>query len=328
MNKKIKMENKCQECGEIENIITLNSGENICESCEIDCALGKCDSCGEEIYNFQNYSGLLTSQFTCGQCMEKKGSQKMNAKIKTLLVDEKLTREFLDITLPELKEDEVLLLMMFARKKYNSATTDEWKFFRDVVKPSKSRGDAKVSFSDVVLRKIRRSAVFVGDYTDFKTGELIPMDAFVYYIDLTPKSMLKAYTLFTKETADLLYRIYKDTTQIEFATRLKTKFLSAIHKSNSYKPYSLLDIDDKDEDLLEKCLDVVNNEYIWVSETRGGYHVIVEKTKENGRSIHENIRKDQQNNKNSIFKDVEIKKEVMTPVPGTLQGGFMVKRWK
>lgn len=53
----------------------------------------------------------------------------------------------------------------------------------------------------------------------------------------------------------------------------------------------------------------------WISETHGGYHVIVERNDESGKIIYNDIRG---------MPNVEILKEPMTPIPGVLQGNFEV----
>lgn len=239
---------------------------------------------------------------------------------KSLLVNEEATKEFIREVVPDLVEDEVLMLLLFARKKYHPAVTDEWMLFRDIVRSSDE---------EVLMRKIRRNAFFSDDYTDLKTGAPMPMEAFVFYIDLFPKSMYKAHIKYMKECADIIYRIMKGGNDLSETKKFKTKFYSNIQKSNSYKPYIILDVDEKSEDLLEKLLDIVNREYVWISETRGGYHIILEKTKDLSKILYTKIMKENNTNPQSPFKEVEIKGNMgMTAIPGTLQGGHLVKRLK
>jgi len=238
---------------------------------------------------------------------------------KSLLVDENATKEFIGEVVPDLVDDEVLMLLLFARKKYHKSVTDEWMLFRDIVRSSDE---------EVIMRKIRRNAFFSDDYTDFKTGAPMPMEAFVFYIDLFPKSMYKAHIKYMKECADIIYRIIKGGNNLSETKKFKTKFYSNIQKSNSYKPYIILDVDEKSEDLLETLLNIVNHKYIWISETRGGYHIILKKTKDLSKILYTAIIKENRNNPNSAFSEVEIKGNVgMTAIPGTMQGGFVVKRW-
>jgi hypothetical protein len=120
----------------------------------------------------------------------------------------------------------------------------------------------------------------------------------------------------------MLQGIVEGNKPIERLVRIKDDLFSAIHRSNAYIPYVVIDIDKKEPDLLADIIRRINYDYIWINETRGGYHVICQKSKNLGRLIYEN--------KLYEMKDqgVEIQKEAMTPVTGTLQGGFEVKRVK
>jgi ribosomal protein S10 len=229
--------------------------------------------------------------------------------IKNLLVNEYSTMQFLINMLPELEKDEVFIILAFARKKYNPKVKDEWLFHRDIIR----NNDV-----DEIIRKIRRSAYFDNTFIDFKTEEPIPMDAFVYYIDLSPKSTIKAWNLFSKETNARIYQILQNPEEVIHMRKLKNNLMSAIHRSNSRKPYILLDIDTKDEKMLKQVCKIVGK-WEWISETRGGYHVIVKKTREMSTKIYKNIIA-------PMRVLVEIKSDVMTPVVGTLQGGWEVKK--
>jgi hypothetical protein len=81
-----------------------------------------------------------------------------------------------------------------------------------------------------------------------------------------------------------------------------------------------MDIDEKNVGLLEKILREKDLDPLWITETRGGFHVILEHSKENCRKIYELSRD---------YKQIENQShQAQTPVPGTLQGGFLVKRFE
>jgi hypothetical protein len=90
---------------------------------------------------------------------------------------------------------------------------------------------------------------------------------------------------------------------------------SAIHKSRGRCLYFIVDIDKKDEDILARITGLLNGKIGWISETHGGYHVIVNKNYETGMIIYQNI---------VGMEYVEILKDAMTPLPGTFHGGFKV----
>lgn len=231
-----------------------------------------------------------------------------------LVVNEQAIRDFLFEVLPVLEKDEVFIYMAFSRKKYNPISNDEWLFHRDIFKNNAI---------EEMIQKLKRHGKIDGYFKDLRSGTPIPLDAFVYYIDLSPKSTIKAWNLFSKEMNDRIYQIIKDPEQMIYMRKIKNKLMSAIHKSNSRKPYVLLDIDEKDEQLLYDILYELDIKPKWISVTRGGYHGIFEKTPEIGKKLYKNdfLR--------SLInsKTVEIKHDVMTPIPGTLQGGVVVKKF-
>lgn len=233
--------------------------------------------------------------------------------MKSLLVNEAETRKFLERMLPKLKDDEVFVILSFARKKYHPSATDEWMLYRDIIKDNDI---------DKMIHKIKRNYSYTEGFNDLRTGEPINKDAFVCYIDLSPKSMLKAYNMFIKKMNDILYQVIKNKEQSILMRKMKNYLMSCIHKSNSYKPYLLLDVDTKNSDLLNSILNALES-WEWISETRGGYHVLVKKTKQNCQFIFQNL----QFSKGYCDYDIEIKSNVMTPIPGTLQGGFEVKQF-
>ncbi len=241
---------------------------------------------------------------------------------KNLLVNEKSARIFLEELLPELKNDEVFIIVIFSRKKYNKISTDEWMFSRKIIKEKNI---------DQIINKIKRMGIFSDNFIDFKTNEIIPIDAFVCYIDLAPKSTLKAFNIFTKKMDEWLYQIVKENFMVDKFKKIQNILMSSVHKANSYKPYIIIDIDKKDDkEILSYVLGKLNNNYKWITETRGGYHIIIDKTKDICKIIYNEIIKPK---KESIFYSyldfIEIKsKTLMTPIVGTLQGGFEVKKYK
>lgn len=233
--------------------------------------------------------------------------------MQSLLVNEQAAREFIETTFPKLEKDQVLVMMLTARHKYEKTIAQESVVFRDII----NKND-----TDAIIRKIQRASIIDNLYIDKRSNKPIPMSAFVIYVNLLPKSVLRGYITFTKETNDLLQGIVEGNKPIERLVRIKDDLFSAIHRSNSYVPYILIDIDKKDPDLLADIIRRIHYDCIWINETRGGYHIISQKSKNLGRLIYEN----------KIYEmkelGIEIQKETMTPITGTLQGGVEVKRIK
>mgnify|MGYP000571889352 CR=1 FL=1 len=228
----------------------------------------------------------------------------------TLLKDEELLKSFCDRVLPELKDDEVLLSVLIARKKYGAFSKSERVLDRVILKDSSP---------DYVLRKIRKLSFVESCYYDSKAEREVSSDVMVIYIDVQPKSFLRAFSILSREVGEWTYQaIVSEDFDRGVFKRLDSKLFSALARSTSRQPYYLLDIDSKDSKTLREVVDLLGEEVVWISETRGGYHVIVNRSKEMGSLIYSRL---------STRKEIEIStKQGLTPAPGTLQGGFLVRR--
>jgi hypothetical protein len=110
---------------------------------------------------------------------------------------------------------------------------------------------------------------------------------------------------------------------------MRDSLYSAIAKveSNAYKPFVLIDIDKKSSKLLQEILEILNFNYKWISETHGGFHVLLDcsnLTAEEGAEIFPAIK---ELGKGLGPKIIEIQDQIITPIVGTLQGGFEVKEY-
>ncbi len=229
--------------------------------------------------------------------------------MESLIYDENEIMDFLSDVIKPLEDDEVYILLLTARKKYSdSISTSQEVVHRDIIR---NNDHTKI------LRKIRRMANVRGIYTDKNTGQEIEPDAFVIYFLTDPRSMLKGYDAFTSDINKWMYDSLKgEYKNLDYYRNLDVKLFSAIHRSKSRSYYFIIDIDKKDENILMNISMLLRDDIRWVSETHGGYHLIVDKNENSGKMIHEKI---------GGMENVEILKNSMTPVPGTLQGGFEVK---
>lgn len=252
----------------------------------------------------------------------------------SLMKNEDETRKFIEKVLQPLKNDEVYITVLAARKKYCSTISSSM----EVV----TRNIIRNNDTDKILRKLRKMSVVENLYTD-KNGDIIPIEAFSLYILPEPRSMLKAYCEFNKDINNWIYNdLVSETKNLELYRRLDLKLFSAIHRSKSKSNYFIIDVDKKDETLLKNILYQIEVTHInkdlgsslqwqypliqsicWISETRGGFHIILNRNEITGkfiRHIHYPI---------EIGKGIiELRKEIMTPTPGTLQGGFIVKEYE
>jgi len=237
----------------------------------------------------------------------------------SLIKDEEETKRFIEKVLQPLKNDEVYITVLTARKKYCPTISSSMEVVtRDIIRNNDT---------NKILRKLKKMSIVEGLYTD-KNEDTIPNEAFALYILPEPRSMLKAYKEFNKDINEWLYTdLVGEEKKLELYRKLDLKLFSAIHRSKSKAKYFIIDIDKKDETLLKNVLHRIqskefeNPENIsWISETRGGWHILLNRNNETGKIVHEIMKRK--------FEFVEFRKETMTPIVGASQGGFVVKECK
>lgn len=234
----------------------------------------------------------------------------------SLIYNLRLVRKWYREVVSDLEGDEVYIVILCARKKYSSVISRS----EEILDKCYLKRDMESNIRR--LRKFLRVAE--GDYVDFNTGNPIPVDAMVVYMDLYPKSTVRAVSKWVKGVFEWIDEaLFSEDFDMSIFRKVDTKLFSAIARSSSRKPVRILDVDSKDEDKIEKVLNVFPTPD-WVTETRGGYHLIYKvdssMVKELGRTWRE-------------FKDtldyVEVQwHQGQTVIPGTLQGGFCVDGWK
>lgn len=114
-------------------------------------------------------------------------------------------------------------------------------------------------------------------------------------------------------------------------SKLKSIFQGNIHKSTSDKIYIDFDVDTKEQDKLRSIIDLlkpVKDAIVAIIETRGGYHIVSNKSKlTNMKAFHDLHVSSKFKDKNRLGKDVTqawftIISDPHIPIPGTFQGGF------
>jgi hypothetical protein len=221
---------------------------------------------------------------------------------------------FLSLLEP-LHPGEVYILFGAARKKYCEAAKT-------------TRGVEFGTFDEVTLERLTSTLEKV-EYNTRRLG--FPDEAYVYYMDLNPKSLIKAFRDVMKYGLDAIAA-----NQLSTLRTVGREWYSCVHRNNARTIYSLIDVDKKDASLLDEISHLLSGHILYTTETRGGYHIIVKKSKTSGKIIYEQIRakypavdlglfeKGNPKNKHLLI-EVEPKRQVQTPIPGTIQGGFEVK---
>lgn len=232
--------------------------------------------------------------------------------MESLIYDENEVKEFIDKVLMPLEDDEVYLLLLVARKKWcKSISRSEEVLSRDIIRENEL---------EKPFKKIKKMAYIDGMYLDRNTLKEIDIGCQSLYMVLDPRSTLKAYSEFISDINKWVYESFKGTSKnLELYRKLDLKLFSAIHKNRSRSLYKVIDIDKKDETILANILALLKGHVKCISETHGGYHIIVNRNAESSRIIYLEITDKKEN--------VEILNDPITVIPGTLQGGFRVKRY-
>lgn len=218
---------------------------------------------------------------------------------------------FVELFIPDLGEDEALILMLMARRKYLSDKEQE----------TLSIGNSVVFRREVVTRKeqiasrVEEMCVRRGLYTD-REGNALPDHAFAVYLTVNPRSQRKAALATLKELADRLYE--------NQPLRVDETAVSQLHKAAARKLFLDFDVDAGGSDDLSAVVGRVRaalgSTPTTVVETRGGAHVLV-RTKEIDGAVKKSFYKDIQAVSREMSGEIEVQNDGMLPVPGTSHGG-------
>lgn len=229
--------------------------------------------------------------------------------MESLIYDESEIMMFVSEVLKPLEDDEIYILLLNTRKKYCPV---------ELSRSEEVLGREIIRDNDInkILRKIKKISCSTGIYADRNTLKDVPLGCMALYILLDPRSTLKGYGEFVSDINKWIYEGFTGKSKnLELYRRMDIKLFSAIHKNRSRRLYSIVDIDKKDEAILDKITGLLEGHIKWITETHGGYHVISDRCYDTGKIIYEQI---------VGMKYVDVLKEPMTVIPGTLQGGFKV----
>ena len=231
-----------------------------------------------------------------------------------IIHDEQQVLECADILLHGQKPGQTRIMMILFRKKYDPEIAH---IHRDPVPHTLVTSDNR----DIFLSLISRYECRVGSYTHTRGTAPMSDKSLAMYMTLDAKSIIHGL----HKTAAHFYELSLSGQNGEDAgTQFTERILhSNIHKSDAQggDRYYDIDIDTKDPTLLEKVgtlLSPYRHIIKMAIETRGGYHVVLERRR-GGVSIKSLYYYSRDSNV------VEIKRDSMIPIPGTMQGGFPVR---
>lgn len=215
-----------------------------------------------------------------------------------IIMDEAKLREFIE-WLPDCEENEQYYGCLFMRKKYCPEVP--W------IKSDKGQLKRFTSKKEFLFDKIAQLETKVGAYKF--DGNPVPQESLALYVTPNPRDLWKATVRSIGKLATVLECGGKNSNP-------HAEVMSEIQKCAGNRKYILFDIDDKNVEDLQTCIDLCDG-YCDVSETRGGYHVFVHKDKV------DKITDKMWHPKMAKFADVTG--EAMTCPAGTYQGGHTVK---
>jgi hypothetical protein len=218
-----------------------------------------------------------------------------------IVKDEELLKRFID-WLPELQDNEMYYVSLFARKKhYNVLPSD------------KSQLKRFTSTKDMLFSKIKQLECEIGCYKYYDI--VIPNDALSLYISPNPRNLEKATQKAIVELQKLSWKKYN-------GYNPQSEVLSAIQVSGGTTHFFDFDFDHVDlESTLKEIDKLIPGKYT-VLQTKGGFHILVEVAKLTPREkkIYYQISK-------LPGADVRGEDNLM-PVVGCTQGGFVPTLFK
>jgi len=222
-----------------------------------------------------------------------------------IIIDDGIFNDFIYTFLPELEENQVYYVALFARKKYTPnpihlGNGDRNQLSRFVV-----------SSKEKMIRKIKRLEIphDNGGYVT-RSGSNITEQALALYVLPNPRDTKKATANLMKKSAEFFLNN-------SGFNSISSSVISEIHKCPiKSKPFIIFDIDKKDpEDL--NYIGEITNHFHKVLETKNGYHIILKK---------EDIPRFESKYWYNKLKELSDQSgDIMIPIPGCRQGDFSPK---
>lgn len=221
-----------------------------------------------------------------------------------IIKDEQILKDFIE-WLPECAESEQFYVCLFARSKYCKESLVH-------ISSDKQQLKRLTAKKKNLFDKIKQLECEVGSYKQRETP--IPQEALALYLSINPRDLWKATF---NSLVHLTQCIQKNNTTMN----PQQEVMSEIQRTKGVTRFVIFDFDEKfpKEELLTFLESKVNLSAVKVLETRGGYHVLIETEKvESGckKNWYQLI---------ASHPSVDQKGDLMSPVPGCTQGGFIPK---
>lgn len=258
----------------------------------------------------------------------------------SFIADEAQVREFFrQYILPYRDEDYLnFIIIPIARRKY-------WAPLSKSQMNMSTKVFSVQDNEDRFVNELRRYEVKIGLYKDTlpvgqdpelpepnKANKLrvdkeqdIPNEAFAFYLTANPMNDLKAFFLMQNEVSNKLQLLLNTKTpNKQKIGKISSIYKSCLHKSE-HKVLLKLDVDTKDPDKIESLKNFLREHGIkpqLVIETRGGYHVLLNRSSL-GKN-HEKLYRFIQSSLDEKWISIEGGNALVV-IPGTWQGGFVTR---
>lgn len=225
-----------------------------------------------------------------------------------IIKDIKLLEDFLNF-LPDLESHEQFYVCLFSRSKYCNNISGITH-----IKSDKAQLKRFTATKKTLISKIKQLECPIGAY--MQKDIVIPQESLALYINPNPRDFKKAAKNSLIRFANLITEQYNSNQY-----NPHQEVMSEIQKAKSRLVYFDLDIDDMTIELLEPTKEslskVINLDSLHFLKTRGGFHIFVELEK-----IDKLYQKSWYLSLSNLLK-VDVKGDMMMPVPGCTQGNFI-----
>lgn len=234
-----------------------------------------------------------------------------------LINDEMELKNFISL-LPELKDEESYYLTLLSRVKYHKGGN---------IIPNKYGVKRFMSNKPNLINKIKELQL-EGNYYYNNSDEEIPEDSLCLYINLNPRSN----SLATKElTLELVREAYEghNIRKKRSSNPLVSKCMNLLSTSISRTIHLGFDFDTDEStnkkellgDLRCKLSYIINDDSYYIVETKGGFHLVIIPSKINNKLT----KTKSWYNKIISINKLDVKGDMLLPIPGCYQGGFIPK---
>lgn len=152
-------------------------------------------------------------------------------------------------------------------------------YILSIMARKKNNDDLKKANQLIRRKQIHNIDELVEGYTYLKNRALSDSEHVYYmYLSVNSRSIKKALTIYTKILLDIMTNL-EDTCTMERTKKIPSLWYSCLEKDSSRgkSRYYMIDLDTKDENILERVLNYLDNTvYVkLINPTKNGYHIII-----------------------------------------------------